>query len=133
MKPFKLEIITPSREFLEGTAESVTVTCPDGELTVWAGHAPMAAALDVGTLRVRIDGRQREAFHSEGFIEVRPDEVIIFSQACEWPDEIDYIRAENAKERVLEKLRQKQSIYEYRHNAITLARAMTRLKMKGKK
>ena len=134
-RPFKLEIITPTREFLEITAEAVSATTPDGEITVLAGHAPMVAALSIGELKCKeIGGVWKKAFHSEGFMEVRPDEVLIFAQACEWPEEIDVKRAESARERALEKLRQKQSIYEYQHTNISLARAMARLKLtKGRK
>ena len=60
-------------------------------------------------------------------MEVRPDEVIVFTQACEWPEEVDEARALRAKERALEKLRQKQSIYESKHAKVSLARAMARL------
>ncbi len=129
-RSFKLEIITPTREFLEITAEAVSATTLDGEITVLAGHAPMVAALGIGELKCKeIGGAWRKAFHSEGFLEVRPDEVLIFAQACEWPEEIDVKRAESARERALEKLRQKQSMYEYHHTSISLARAMTRLKL----
>ena len=128
-KQFRLEIITPTRQFLETSAEAITVTCNDGELSVLSGHAPLVVALDIGELRIKENGNWRSAFHSEGFMEVRPDEVLVFSQACEWPEEIDVARAERALERSTEKLRQQQSIFENRHTKISLTRAMVRLKV----
>ncbi len=128
-KNFKLEVITPIRQFLLTDAEAVTVLCPDGELTVLADHAPMAAALSVGALKIKENGVWRTAFQSEGFLVVRPDEVLIFAQTCEWPEEIDLARAEEAMNRALEKLRHKQSIYEHKHTGISLTRALTRLKI----
>ena len=47
---------------------------------------------------------------------------------AEHPEEIDYRRAEAAKERAEERLRQKESIREYYHSKAALARAMARLK-----
>ena len=44
------------------------------------------------------------------------------------PEEIDVRRAEEAKQRAEERLRQKQSIHEYYHSRAALARAMARLK-----
>ena len=44
------------------------------------------------------------------------------------PEEIDRKRAEAARERAEERLRQKQSIHEYYHSKAALARAMARLK-----
>ena len=133
MNTFKLEIITPTREFLETDAVSLTFTCADGEITILKGHIPMVASLAIGELTIRDESGTRTAFHSEGFVEVRPDEVLVFSQACEWPDEIDVSRAQSARERAMEKLRQKQSIYENRHTKISLTRAMVRLKLSKKR
>ena len=62
-------------------------------------------------------------------MEVRPDETIIFSQAMEWPDEIDISRAQAARERAEERLRQQRSYQEYQQSKIALARAMVRLRV----
>ena len=47
----------------------------------------------------------------------------------ERPEEIDIARAQEAKERALEKIRQKQSIQEYYHTQASLSRAMARLRV----
>jgi len=47
---------------------------------------------------------------------------------AERPEDIDVKRAEEAKERAEEQLRQKQSIQEYYLSQASMARAMTRLK-----
>lgn len=128
-KLFKLEIITPLREFLSINAEAVTINGLDGEMTVLADHAPMVAAIEVGALKIKENGNWKIAFCSEGFIDVRPDEVLIFSQTCEWPEEIDVSRAEEAKNRALEKISKEQALQDYKHTSISLARAMVRLKI----
>ena len=56
----------------------------------------------------------------------------LFCLSVESPDEIDIRRAQEAKERAEEQLRQKQSIQEYHMNQMALARAMTRLKVTHK-
>ena len=130
MSVFMLEILTPKRQFFKGEVEALTCTLPDGELTVLRAHRPMLAALEIGSLKIKSDGEWRNAFSSEGFIEVRPDEVLVFTQDCEWPEEIDAVRAEEARERELEKLRQKQSLIEYHQTHIALNRAMAQLRVK---
>ncbi|MEG1560333.1 MAG: ATP synthase F1 subunit epsilon [Clostridia bacterium] len=130
MKTFRLEILTPERKFLDADVEFVTVEACDGRLTVLGGHAPMVAPLSDGVLTVRIDGEEKEAFHSMGFLEVRPDAVLLFSQACEWPEEIDESRARAAYEKATEELRQRQSILEHRHSELSLSRAIERLRLK---
>lgn len=126
---FKLEIITPERAFFQGDVESVIFPTADGYMSVQRMHEPMVAAITVGDMRFCVDGQWKQCTTSEGFVEVRPDETIIFSQAVEWPDEIDIRRAQEALERAEERLRQTQSYQEYMRNQISLARAMVRLRV----
>jgi len=126
-KLFNLTIITPERQFFSGQVEALTVTAPDGKMTILADHIPIITPLVVGTLSIKISGEWRDAFNSEGFMEVRHGEVVVFVQACERPEEIDIRRAEEARRRAEERLRQKQSINEYKQSKIALARAMARL------
>ena len=129
---YMLEIITPEREFFHGEVESVIIPTPDGQMSILRMHEPMVAALSIGEMKICIDGKWAVCTTSEGFVEVRPDETIIFSQAVEWPDEIDVMRALEAKERAEERLRQLQSRQEYMRSQVSLARAMVRLRV-GKK
>lgn len=127
-KLFNLKILTPERKFFDGSVEAVTITAPDGKLTVLAGHAPLITPVKVGNISVKIDGQWKDTFNSEGFMEVHHEGALVFVQACEWPEEIDVRRAEEARSRAEEHLRQKQSMSEYRQSKLALARAMARLK-----
>jgi F-type H+-transporting ATPase subunit epsilon len=133
-KPFNLSVVTPEREFFTGEAIYVSVQSIAGSLGVMAGHVPMVSALDVGALVIQTDEHtSRMAFHSEGFIEVRPDCVYILSQACEWPEEIDEKRALEAEQRAQERLRQERGdeLGTMGHSKVALMRAMTRRKVKS--
>ena len=90
----------------------------------------MDASLEIGEIKIKTNGEWKSAFISEGFMEVRNDEVIIFSQCCEWPEEIDGVRAEESRRRALDRIEHAQNIKEHRHYEISLARAMARLKIK---
>jgi len=67
---------------------------------------------------------------SAGFREFNNDtnDCNIFVNTIERPEEIDVRRADEAKLRAEEELRQKQSIIEYYQSKADLARAMARLK-----
>ena len=130
MNKFYLEIITPEKVFFRGEVESVNIPSIGGACTVMAGHQPMVFATEPGTISITADGQTREAFMSEGFIEVRPDETIAFSQAVEWPEEINELRAREAKDRAEEQLRRNRSAAEYRLNRMALQRAFARLRVK---
>ena len=95
---------------------------------VYAGHEPAATALEPGELRYKVDGKWELAAVGSGFAEIKPDYVILLASFAEHPEEIDRNRAEAAKRRAEERLRQKQSLREYHHSQAALARAMARLK-----
>jgi F-type H+-transporting ATPase subunit epsilon len=128
-KLFNLKILTPERQFFDGPVESVTVTTTDGRFSFLADHVPVVMPLDVGTISYRTEDETNEVFSSEGFLEVRHEGVMIFVQACESPAEIDKRRAEEAKMRAEERMRQKQSMQEYQQSKLALARAMARLRI----
>lgn len=131
-KSFHLEIIASDRIFYQGECEHLVITAIDGLIGIMHGHEPLVTSLPTGELKYMVDGKWHYAAISEGFIEVMPESSIILADSCELPEEIDIKRAEEAKERAEEKLRQKQSIMEYYHTQAALNRAMNRLKLSQK-
>ncbi|MBR2283860.1 MAG: F0F1 ATP synthase subunit epsilon [Ruminococcus sp.] len=131
-KTFHLEIIAADRVFFEGECEHLVITAIDGLLGILPGHEPLVTCLPTGELKYMTGGEWSYAAISEGFIEVMPDRAVILADSCELPEEIDIKRAEEAKERAEEQLRQKQSIMEYYHTQAALNRAMNRLKVSQK-
>ena len=131
-KTFHLEIIATDRIFFSGEVEHLVITAIDGLLGIMAGHEPLVTSLPTGELKYLVDGEWKYAAISEGFIQVMPDSSIILADTCELPEEIDIKRAQEARERAEERLRQKQSIKEYYQTQAALNRAMNRLKISQK-
>ena len=131
-KTFYLEIITPEKQFYVGPASSLVMPALDGEYGVQPGHEPIVSAIEPGLVRFQADGAWNEVVVSDGFAEVMPDYVILLVSSAERPEEIDRARAERAKERAEERLRQKQSVREYHLSKAALARAMARLRVRPK-
>lgn len=123
-----LEIYTPNRTFFSGMVESLILPILDGSYGVEAGHEPVTTTIEPGELRYKIDGTWNAAAVTRGFAEIKPDRAILLVSAAERPEEIDRIRAEAARERAQERLRQKASIQEYSSAQAALSRAMARLK-----
>jgi len=127
---FFLDATTTEKTFFRGNVEMVIVDSSDGQLGIMKGHIPMVALVAIGTLRIKQNGQWREASINEGFMEVRPDEVIILSHSVEWPEEIDEKRARAALERAQQRIRLRRSMKEYYQSKAAMARAMARLKVK---
>ena len=88
-------------------------------------------AIEPGELKFQTDGQWQIAAVGSGFAEIMPEYAILLVSFAEHPEEIDAKRAEAAKRRAEERLRQKQSIQEYYHSKAALARAMARLKTRN--
>ena len=64
-----------------------------------------------------------------GFLEVRPDKVIVLADACERAEEIDIARAEEAKRRAEEGLKTRPPGVEAASIEAALRRSLSRLKV----
>lgn len=128
---FQLSVLTPEREFYNDRVESLIVESIDGQICILADHVPLVTALSVGTLKIKKGDTVREAFHSEGFMEVRPEGTIVLLQACEWPEEIDVNRAEEARLRAEARIEQQKNAESIAKGKAALSRALTRIKVKS--
>ncbi len=127
-KTFTLEILTPDRQFYVGLAEALIIPIQDGQYGVQPGHEPVVTAIQPGELKYKTDGAWHVAAVSTGLAEIMPDYAILLVAAAEKPEEIDLKRAQAARERAEEHLRQKESLQEYHRSQAALARALARLK-----
>ena len=127
-KTFHLEIITPDKQFFIGEAEGLVLPALDGALGIEAVHEPIATAVIPGDLRFRQNGAWVYAVVGQGLAEVMPDRVMVLVSAAERPEDIDLKRAQAARERAEERLKQKLSVRDYYNSKAALARAMARLK-----
>lgn len=98
MTPFNLQILTPDKEFYSGETDNLIVRTTVGDKGILAKHEEYVAALPIGKLKVRLDGKFRTAAVSEGIVKVGKDKTVVLVQSCEWADEIDVERAKAAKE-----------------------------------
>ncbi|MEF9945333.1 MAG: ATP synthase F1 subunit epsilon [Lachnospiraceae bacterium] len=129
METFWLRVIASDRVFFEGRCQKLIIPAPDGEKGVLAHHENMLIAVENGELHLQTkEGEWMDAIVSKGFAEIMNNRVSVLVSSAEKPEEIDVRRAEEAKERAQEQLRQKQSIQEYQISQASLARAMARLK-----
>ena len=126
---FKLEFVTPARAIVHENVDEVELPGEEGYFGVLPGHAPMLAALKVGSMWYRRGVDKKFAFIADGFAEVLPDRVVILAQVAERAEEIDLARAEAAKRRAEERLAKPTSDIDFERARIALLRALTRLQI----
>lgn len=134
MNTFQLKIIASNKTFFDGEASSIVVPHTDGgQMGFLANHENCVLPIDAGEMKIiDKDDKTINAFVGNGFLECFDNSILIVCVSAELPEEIDARRAQEAKERAEEDMRQKRSILEYHHSQANLARAMERLKVKNR-
>ena len=133
MTTFKLEIVTAERMVFSDDVTALLAWGVEGQLGILPHHAPLMTMLQPGDLMIRKDREEEYLAVTGGFLEVRPDKVIILADACERADEIDVARAEEAKKRARETMKAAPLTVDAASAEAALRRSLARLKVAERK
>jgi len=104
MSSLKIDIVTAERVVYSAEVDVVIAPGVEGQLGILPHHAPLMTILQAGELVVRKGGEEESLAISGGFLEVRPDRVIVLADQAERAEEIDIARAEAARKRAEQRL-----------------------------
>jgi F-type H+-transporting ATPase subunit epsilon len=129
MATIRLEIITAERVIFSEDVNSVVAPGIEGSLGILPHHAPLMTMLQPGELVIRKGQEETFLCVTGGFLEVRPDKVIILADASESSEEIDIERAEAAKRRAEERLKTRPAGLDQARAEAALRRSIIRIKV----
>ena len=95
--PLLLEIVTPERQAFSEQVDSVVCPGIEGELGILPHHAPLLTTLGFGELRIRRGGEEEFFAIAGGFLQVRPDKVVVMAETADMASEIDVDKALEAR------------------------------------
>ncbi len=95
--PIELEIVTPERLAYSDTVDSVVLPGIEGELGVLPTTPRSCRMLGVGELRIRKGGPEESFAIVGGFLQVRPDKVVVMAETADLASEIDVEKAQEAR------------------------------------
>jgi F-type H+-transporting ATPase subunit epsilon len=95
--PLRLEIVSPERRAYADDVDMVVVPGIDGQLGILPHHTRLITALGTGELKIKKGGTEESMLISGGFVEVRPDKVVVMADLAEHSEEIDEARAVEAR------------------------------------
>lgn len=104
MAAIRLDIVTTERAIYSEEVDMIIAPGVEGQLGILPHHTPLMTTLQAGELRVKKGGEEFSLVISGGFLEVRPDRVVVLADAAERAEEIDVARAEAAKQRAQQRL-----------------------------
>jgi F-type H+-transporting ATPase subunit epsilon len=131
--PLQFEIVTAERQVYADQVDIVIAPGVEGELGILPQHTPLVTMLVPGELRVRRGGQEVSLFVSGGFLEVRPDKVVVLADTAERVEEIDVARAEEARRRAEERLRERPRDLDVVRAELALRRSLVRLRLVEKR
>ena len=103
--PLAVEIVTPSRILVQEQVEELNVPGELGYLGILPGHTSLLTQLGQGELMYRKGEQQRYLALFGGYMEVRDDQVTVLADIAESAVDIDRARAESARDRAEQRLR----------------------------
>jgi F-type H+-transporting ATPase subunit epsilon len=127
MNAIELEIVTPAGVVVRESVDEVEAPGVEGHFGVLPGHRPFMSQLRAGELRYRTGKENHFVAVHWGFAEVLPYKVTVLVETAERAEDIDLTRAETAKRRAEERLKQFGTAYDMEAARAAVERAEARL------
>jgi len=125
----RLDVVTAEREVFSDEVDEVIAPGVEGQLGILPHHAPLMTTLLPGELLIKKGGEEFYLAISGGFIEARPDRIIVLADAAERVEEIDIARAEEAKRRAEARLAERPPGVDMARAEAALRRSLIRLRV----
>jgi len=127
--PLKVDIVTAEQVvYSDEGVDQLIVPGVEGELGVLTLHAPLLTMIQPGVLRIIKGDDEVEMAITGGFIEVRDNRVTILADSAERAEEIDVVKAEEARRRAQRSLEEREAEVDRARAEASLAQALARLK-----
>jgi F-type H+-transporting ATPase subunit epsilon len=132
--PLTVEIVTPSRILVQAQADELNVPGELGYLGILPGHTALLTNLGQGELMYRRGEQRWYLSIFGGYMEVRNDHVTVLADIAEKAEEIDRPRAEAARDRAEQRLRDIHTHdIDFERARIALMRALIRLQVASRR
>ena len=126
----KLEIVTPEAMIYSEDVDMVTVPGVEGEMGIYPMHVPLMTQVSSGELIARKGGKDYFLAIGEGFVEIAGDHVSVMTDMAIKAENIDEVKAEEARKRAEARLAEKLSDEETATVSAALAHSLAQLKVK---
>jgi len=129
----KLEIVTPEAKTYSEDVEMVTLPGVEGEMGIYPMHVPLMTQIVAGELSVRKGGQDYFLAVGEGFVEITADKVAIMTDMAIRAEQIDEVKAEEARKRAEARLAEKLDDEESALVSAALMHSLAQLKVKRRR
>ena len=124
-----VDVVSAEEEIWSGTAEFVAAPAEMGEIGIQARHAPLLTRIKPGSLRIKVANSSEEVlvYVSGGILEVQPHVVTVLADTAIRGADLDEAKAQEAKKRAEELLKDRSSAMDDAKAQAELAEAIAQL------
>jgi F-type H+-transporting ATPase subunit epsilon len=126
----KLEIVTPDSKVYSEDVDMVTLPGVEGEMGIYPQHVPLLTQIAAGEVIARKDGQDHSLAVGDGFVEITGDHVAIMTDMAISAENIDEAKAEEARRRAEDRLKEKMGAEEAAVVSASLANSLAQLRVK---
>nr|YP_010618081.1 ATP synthase CF1 epsilon subunit [Beaucarnea recurvata]WAW83022.1 ATP synthase CF1 epsilon subunit [Beaucarnea recurvata] len=120
-------VLTPNRIIWDSEVKEIILSTNSGKIGVLPNHAPIATAVDIGLLRIRLNDQWLTAALMGGFARISNNEITILGNDAEMSTDIDPQEAQQALEIAEANLSRAQGKRQAIEANLALRRARTRV------
>jgi F-type H+-transporting ATPase subunit epsilon len=134
MSKIKFKVTTPEKVIFSEEVDQISLTTKAGEITILPNHIPLVTVLQAGELRYKKNNQDAHLAVSGGFAEVRAgNEVVVLADSADYAEEIDVIKAEEARDRAQKLLKEEhKDDFEYATLQASLEKEINRIRVGNK-
>ena len=128
-----LKVLSPEKTVLDTVCTSVTLPSSEGQITVYAQHAPIYTLIKGGELIAHTEKGDVSLAIGTGFAEINDTKVVVLANFGVLSDDIDADRAQQAKARAEDIIKNRKSDADMALAQADLARSLVELKLASRK
>ncbi|MEN9573528.1 MAG: hypothetical protein RL514_1383 [Verrucomicrobiota bacterium] len=126
----KLEIVTPEAKIYSEDVDMVTLPGIEGEMGIYPMHIPLMTQIAHGEIVAKKGGVDHYLATGEGFVQITGDRVAILTDMAIKADDIDEMKAEEARKKAEARLAEKLTDEETATVQAALLHSLTQLNVK---
>nr|UWT52155.1 CF1 subunit epsilon [Cryptocoryne striolata] len=120
-------VLTPNRIIWDSEAKEIILSTNSGQIGVLPNHAPIATAVDIGLLRIRLNDQWLTVALMGGFARIGNNEITVLGNDAEISTDIDPQEAQQALEKAEANLSKAEGKRQTIEANLALRRARTRV------
>ncbi len=128
MSTIHVDVVSAESLIFSGEAKFVALPGEGGELGILPKHTPLITRIKPGAVRIeKADGTEEFVFVAGGILEVQPNVVTVLADTAIRGKDLDEAKAEEAKKRAEEALRNQDASMDYAVAQAELVSAVAQL------